>query len=197
MALPLPALAQQPDGTQPADSTNNGIGIGVKGGLLFSSLSEEGEDEAFKTRNGVIGGLFIGGNRRGVVGVGVDILYARKGAKNPDGGDEKLNMDYLNVPVYARINLGSSNINKGVIGYGVVGVDLNFLLKSKLSTGGEDLTDQFKRADYGLVLGAGVEISRALVEARYMKGLGSIAKHSTDPELKSTAFAVMVGFRFN
>ena len=67
-------------------------------------------------------------------------------------------MDYLEVPVYARFNAGSSSTS-GAIVYGTVGVDLNFLLKSKLSTG-EDVMSQFNRADYGLAAGVGVETAR-------------------------------------
>lgn len=181
IALPLPALAQ-------------GIGIGAKIGPLWSSLSEADVDDAFENRTGWIGGLFIGGNRPGVVGVGVDILYARKGA-NETGSDQALTLDYLNVPIYMRINAGSSSTSRAAL-YGIAGLDLNFLLKSKLAFGG-DVTDQFKRADYGLALGLGVEITRILLEGRYTKGFGSIAKHNLDSDVKTQSFSVMVGFRFN
>jgi hypothetical protein len=195
--IPLTALAQQPAGIQQNNSSpHQGFGIGAKVGPLFSSLSEAGSSDALKNRTGIIGGLFMGGNRPGIVGVGVDLLFARKGAKE-EVTDASVTLDYLNVPVYLRINGGSSNINRGVIGYGIIGVDLNFLLKSKFSVGDVDNTDDFKRADYGLALGAGVEISRVILEGRYTKGLGSIAKDKDDPELKTQSFAVMVGVRFN
>jgi hypothetical protein len=182
IALPLPALAQ-------------GVGIGAKIGPLFSSLSET--DVEFENRTGWIGGLFIGGNRPGIVGVGVDILYARKGGKEIDGSgsDLSVNLDYLNVPVYLRINAGSASRSKAAV-YGIAGLDLNFLLRSKFSTG-ESITDNFKRADYGLALGLGVEITRALIEARYTKGFGTIAKGTHDSDLKTQSFAVMFGVRFN
>ena len=189
LATPLSAFAQQPA------PRHEGIGIGVKAGPLFSSLDAKDDPNVFKTRTGIIGGLFLGGNRPGIVGVGVDLLYARRGAKI-EGTDLTVDMDYINVPVYARINAGSSNLSGGIV-YGIVGLDLNFLLKSELSEGGEDLTDDFQRADYGLALGIGAEITRFIVELRYTKGLGNLAKDDDDPELKSQSFALMFGVRFN
>ena len=182
IALPLPALAQ-------------GVGIGAKFGRLFSSLSGADVDGDFENRTGWIGGLFIGGNRAGRVGVGVDILYARKGA-NEKGTDLVVNLDYLNVPVYARINVGSASRSRASV-YGIAGLDLNFLIRSKLSTG-EDIKENFKSADYGLALGLGVEITRFLVEGRYTRGFGSIAKDiSFDDDVKTRSFAIMFGVRFN
>jgi hypothetical protein len=183
IALPLPALAQ-------------GVGIGAKIGPLWSSLSEADVDDAFENRTGWIGGLFIGGNRAGRVGVGVDILYARKGA-NETGSDQSVTLDYLNVPIYARVNIGSPS-RGGASVYGIAGLDLNFLIKSKLGSG-EDIKDNFNSADYGLALGLGVEITRFLVEGRYTRGLGNIAKHDVDfdTDVKTKSFAIMFGVRFN
>jgi hypothetical protein len=183
IALPLPALAQ-------------GIGIGAKVGPLFSSLSETDVDEGFENRTGWIGGIFIGGNRAGRVGVGVDILYARKGANEP-GTDQSINLDYLNVPIYARVNIGSPS-RGGASVYGIGGLDLNFLIRSKLGTG-QDIKENFKSADYGLALGLGVEITRFLVEGRYTRGFGSIAKDAVDfdGDVKTRSFAIMFGVRFN
>jgi hypothetical protein len=184
IALPLPALAQ-------------GVGIGAKIGPLFSSLSEAGvSDTGFENRTGWIGGLFIGGNRAGRVGVGVDILYARKGATESET-QGSINLDYLNVPIYARVNIGSPS-RGGASVYGIGGLDLNFLIRSKLSNG-DDIKENFKSADYGLALGLGVEITRFLIEGRYTKGLGNIAKDNVefDTDVKTQSFALMFGVRFN
>ena len=200
IAIPIQALAQQPAAptTPPATyqpQNHEGVGVGAKIGPLFASFDEAGED--FSNRTGFIGGLFLGGNRAGVVGVGVDLLYARKGTKDADG-TFTYDLDYINVPVYARINAGSSS-RSSVSGFGIVGVDLNFLLKARAKSGSSsvDIKDNFSRADYGLALGFGVEITRFIVEARFTKGIASIAKNKNDPELKTQTFAVMFGVRFN
>lgn len=195
VAVPAYALAQTPPASPPAQQapqSGGGVGIGVKGGPLFSSLTAAQTDVS--NRTGFIGGLFIGGNRHGVVGVGVDILYARKGLKDTDG--VTLDLDYINVPVYARINAGSSSLNKASV-YGIIGVDLNFLLKAKFNVLDTDAKDDFTQADYGLAVGIGAEITRFVIEGRYTKGLGNIAKKTGAEELKTQSFAVMFGVRFN
>ncbi len=192
LVAPIPVFAQQQASTGNSQH-HEGIGIGVKGGPLFSTIDEV--DNSFSNRTGFIGGLFLGGNRGGVVGVGVDLLYARKGGKDPDSRDT-LDLDYINVPVYARINIGSSS-RQGVSAYGTVGADLNFLLKAQVSSGGGDIKDQFERADYGVAAGVGVEITRLIIEGRFTRGLGNIAKDKRAAVLKTQTFAVLIGVRFN
>ena len=190
-AMCVMALLAAP-GTALAQSRHGGIGAGIKGGPLFASF-DKGSTYSNSNRTGFIGGLFLGGNRPGVVGVGVDLLYAKKNTKDPITG-AKIGTDYINVPVYLRINLGSSSTS-GVLGYIVAGPDLNFLLKAR--SGSTDIKGNFERADYGYVVGAGVEITRVILEGRYTKGLGNIAKKTTDPVTKSKSFQIMIGVRFN
>ena len=187
LAVPIAAAAQ----------SHGGIGVGVKGGPLFSSLTSDVSKDEFKTRTGWIGGLFVGGNRNGVVGAAVELLYARKGAKANDGSGDQIDIDYLEVPVLLRINAGSRSLS-GANLYAVVGPAFDIRLKSKLSTG-EDLKDQTEGADVGLAVGVGVEITRFLVEARYTKGLRNIASASLDlgEKIKTSTVAIFFGVRFN
>jgi hypothetical protein len=171
-----------------------GVGIGAKIGPLFSSLSSDAVTEPLETKTGWIGGLFIGGNRPGRVGVGVDILYARKKVGTGDG--DTATFDYLSVPVLLRIN-GGSQSRSGVNVFGVVGPAFDVKLKSKFSSG-EDVDDQVAGFDLGLAVGAGVEITRFLIEGRYMQGLRSIEKDLTGSDkIKTKSFAIMLGVRFN
>jgi hypothetical protein len=185
--LAIPALAQQPSG-------GGGIGVGVKAGATFSTLNQTNVSDVFATRAGFIGGVFLGGNRPGILGVGVDVLYERTGARDA-GGTGKIDMDYIDVPVYARINLGTQS-KQGISAYGIAGVDLSFLMKASLSATSSDVTSSFERPDYGAVFGFGVEITRLVIEARYTEGLSNILKDKS-AEVKSRRFAFMVGLRFN
>ena len=53
--------------------------MGIKGGYLYSSFSEA--TNAFDSHNGWQAGLFIGGNRAGVLGAMVELNYLKKGSK--------------------------------------------------------------------------------------------------------------------
>jgi hypothetical protein len=175
------------------DTDNGGIGFGIKGGPLFSSLSSDAVTSPLDTRTGWIGGLFIGGNRKGVVGVGVDVLYARKNVSTPTGDT---NLDYLEVPIYLRINIGASSAS-GARLYAVAGPVFDVRLKGELQFD-TSIPKQTEGVDVGIQGGAGVEFARLMIEGRYTKGLRDIGKELTlGQKITTQSFAIMVGLRLN
>lgn len=182
LGLAQPAAAQKADG----------VGVGVKGGLLFNSLHFGSNSDFLENKTGLIGGLFVGGNRGGLLGVEADIFYARKGGK-ANGND--LNYDVLEIPLLLRLNLGSKSLS-GVNLYGLAGPAMDFRLKSQF--GGIDIVDFTQGYDVNLVLGGGVEITRFLAEVRYNEGLRNISKNfSASNDIKTRSFALLIGVRFN
>jgi hypothetical protein len=173
---------------------SQGFGFGVKGGLLFSTLSQANVD--YKNNNGYEVGVFFGGNRPGVFGVMGEVLYAKKGAKGSQG-IQTLDNYYLEIPVLLRLNLGSSNKNTGAIVYAIGGPVFDVLLKSQLD--GVDVKSNYESLDLGIIGGAGIEVSRFLVEGRYNWGLRNVLKASggTTTEVKNRSFALLAGIRFN
>jgi hypothetical protein len=175
------------------DDDHQGIGIGIKGGPLFSSFNSDVADHPLDSRTGWIGGLFIGGNRPGIVGVAVDLLFARKKVGTPDGD---VTLDYLDIPVLLRVNAGSSSLG-GVNVFGVIGPDFQLRLKGKVNFD-DSIDDQTAGADVGIAAGAGIEITRFIVEGRYTRGFRSLAKDlSADQKITTQSFSVMFGVRFN
>lgn len=192
LVLPSPSWAQQTQGVS-SDDDRGGIGIGIKGGPLFATFESSLATNPFEKRTGLIGGLFIGGNRPGLVGVMVEILYAKKSA-TVDG--DPLDLYYLEVPVLLRVNFGSSNINRGVSGYVIAGPAVNLNLKARQAD--FDVKDNVEAADLEIHFGGGVEISRFIIEGRYMKGIRNIGKNlDISEEIKTKAFALLFGVRFN
>ena len=191
-----PALAQGQITTTTTVSNSSGhggIGFGIKAGPLFSNLNSDVITSPLDTRTGWIGGVFIGGNRPGILGVGVDVLFARKKVGTPTGD---VTLDYLEVPVLLRVNAGTRSLN-GVNVYGVVGPAFDFRLKGELNFE-ESPEAQMQEIDLGLTAGAGVEITRFVIEGRYTKGFRNLGKDLTQNEKITTqSFAVMFGVRFN
>lgn len=178
----------------PARAQNaGGVGVGVKGGLLFSSLDFGANVDFLENRTGLIGGLFIGGNRGGLLGVEADILYARKGSTLSNNRDLDIHM--LEIPVLLRLNVGSRSLS-GVGFYGLAGPAMDFRLKSEFN--GIDIIDFTEGYDVNLVFGGGVEITRFLAEVRYNHGLRNISKNfSASRDIKTRAWALLIGVRFN
>ena len=181
-----------------APAAAQGIGIGVKGGPVFTTLDFSGDVvEGLETENrtGWMGGLFIGGNRPGLVGVGVEINYIKRRVRDTESGLVS-SVSSIDVPVYLRLNGGSRSLD-GVNFYGIVGPAFEINLAA--DEDGEDIKDSIEDFDLNLVIGGGVEITRFIVEVRYMKGLRNIAKDLSefDASAKSNSFAVLFGVRFN
>jgi len=184
------ATSQQPA----AQSSAGGLGFGIKGGWLYSSFSQAGE--SLESRSGWEAGIFFGGNRSGVVGLMGELLYARKSFE--EGVSAKTtNLDYLEIPILLRLNIGSSNKNKGVIFYGLAGPVFNFNVKAERD--GVDVSDSYEKYDIGVLAGGGLEISRIILEARYNWGLKNLLKNSgaLSGDLKNQTFALIGGIRFN
>jgi hypothetical protein len=77
-------------------------GFGVKIGPIFTDFQSAKDD--FKGNTGVQAGVFFGGNREGILGVQGELLYAKKGAENVD-------LHYLEIPILARLNIGTRSRN--------------------------------------------------------------------------------------
>jgi hypothetical protein len=186
--------SQQSSAPPPAQSSVGGIGFGVKGGYLYSSFSQAGE--SLNAKGGWEAGIFLGGGRSGVVGLMAELMYARKSFE--EGAISKTTkLDYFEIPLLLRLNIGSSNKNKGVIFYGLAGPVFDFNLKAERD--GVDVSDSYEKYDIGVLAGGGLEISRIILEARYNWGLKNLLKNSgaLSGDLKNQTFALLGGIRFN
>jgi hypothetical protein len=174
---------------------HEGIGIGAKVGPLFSKFSSDVTNLKFSNRTGLMGGIFFGGNRAGVAGVMGEIMYAKKGSK--DAAGITTDIYYLEIPVLLRINAGSNSLN-GILGYALIGPVFDINLKAKLN-GITDVKAQYEDFDIGIIGGAGVEITRFIIEGRYNWGLRKVNKGNLAnlSEIKTRSFALLFGVRFN
>jgi hypothetical protein len=185
------AFAQQP------------AAFGVKAGVNFANLNFEGEDADvnFDRRTGLVAGLFVVVPSNSPFALQAEALYSQKGAQIEEGGfTSKVRLNVLEVPVLARFSTpASSGASFHVFG----GPSLGFKLSAEAvdSFEGEeettDLDDDVKSFDLGLVLGAGVEFGRLVIDGRYSWGLTDINNDdSEDVKVKTRTFSIMAGFRF-
>ena len=173
-----------------------GVGVGIKGGLLFPDFSSEDLD--LKNNVGWQGGLFLGGNSSGVAGAQVEFNILRKKAESEVLSGYTATLDYLQIPVLLKLHSPSSSASSFQI-YGVVGPSFDIKLRESLEgLVVSDVTDGFENFDLGGIVGAGIEGGRFLVEVRYSRGFRQINKNLHDAvEIKGHSVAGLVGFRFN
>src|SRR5262245_37826834 len=182
-----------PGGGGPAAS---GFGIGAKFGPLFTSYDAASCDGCFNTNTGWEGGIWFGGNRGGRVGVMGELLYAKK-KQEGSGLTGSTNLQYLEIPILLRVNIGSRSRN-GISVYGLAGPVFDVNLKASLN--GLDVKSKYQSLDLGVLFGGGIEITRFLVEGRFNKALRNVLDSSSAgsvTDIKTKSFAVLFGLRFN
>ena len=163
-----------------------GVGIGVKGGAVFASFTPGDLD--LDRRTGWQAGLFLGGNRTGTVGVMGEINFIQKRASG-------FEINYVQLPVLLRVNIGSKS-KGGVSVYGIGGPALDIKINDDVT--GIDLDDAFESVDVEIIAGAGIELSRFIIEGRYTWGLRQVNKQFSEvDEIKTRAAAILFGIRFN
>jgi hypothetical protein len=201
------------------------MGIGVKGGVNFSNISgsffvedEDIEIGDLKYKTGLILGASYNIPLLPTVSFQPEILYASKGGKFEESisfEGESLNFEgsidltYIEVPLLVKLHLPTP----GMIPNFYLGPAIGFrsAAKAKFEYSGsfmgipfsesfeEDIKEEVKSTDFGLVLGAGIEFPltafNLTADLRYTMGLSSIAEDE-DLDLKNKAITFMIGVVF-
>ena len=174
-----------------------GFGIGAKIGPLWTSYSTaSGQDFNYKTSSGWEGGIWFGGNRGGRIGIMGEVLYAKKKAE-ADGITGSTSLQYLEIPILGRINLGSRSKN-GVSVYLLVGPVFDVNLKADVD--GLDVKNRYDSLDLGMLGGVGIEITRILIEGRFNRGFRNVLNSDNAASVATIhgqSFAMLAGIRFN
>lgn len=169
-----------------------GFGFGIKGGFLFNSFTQANNSN-LKGKVGNAFGIFFGGNRGGNLGVMGELLYATKVSAT---GTQETKLHYLEIPILLRLNFGSPS-RSGVSVYGLAGPVFDINLSASLN--GLDVKSKYQSLDLGVIVGAGIEVTRILIEGRYNWGLRNIQNGNlgTFGDIKTKTFALLVGVRLN
>ena len=165
-----------------AITANAQVKFGVKGALNFNDYKTK--SVTLDNRTGWQAGIMARFSLP-IVGIGVqpEVLYTHKSAKFQG---ETEHLSYLQIPLNAIWSFGVGNLKAFVIGgpYFSYAVDLDKKIK-----------DAAEKFDWGLGLGAGLDIGKVHAGVRYDWGLQNIAKES-GAEMKNKAFSIFAGFFF-
>jgi hypothetical protein len=184
--------------------------IGVTVGASLASVTREsgpaGEDP-YDGRTGFAAGAFFHLPVRDRLQLQIESLFTEKGGSVPlrDPGIVqgslriRYKFHYLDVPVLARVRgprIGSALLH--VFG----GPTFSLRLEGQRQTvfSGEtafgyqlDLGDEMERFDVGLTVGAGIQIARALFDARYTQGSRDVVSDLNGARLKNRAVLITAG----
>jgi hypothetical protein len=153
------------------------------GGTL-TTLTGDSSDDA-KMKVGLVAGAEFGYNFAENMGVTAGLLYTMQGAKSK-GFDKNMNLDYLNIPILFNYYVAPGFALKA-------GVQPGILTRAKL--GDTDVKKSYKSIDVAIPLGASLDISDFVIDARY--NLGALFNISDDSDFKSHNSVIMltVGYK--
>ena len=165
------------------------VGGGIKVGVNLATLSGF-NDPSTDQRVGITAGGFMTFGLAPLIAFEPEVLFSMQGSKLHFGtsgvsSDVTAELDYVQVPLLLRIgNSGSA----GASLYAVVGPTLGILVRD------EGVADELKSTDVGVVVGAGVTLSRLLLEGRYTAGLTDFNKGGS--VYKNRVLSLLVGLQF-
>ena len=180
------AFAQK---TSTNTAASSPVRFGLKAGLNISNISNSDTN----SKAGFYGGAFANIPVAQDFSVQPEVLYSGMGAKSKYNSSDKINLDYIAVPVMFQYN-ALPNL------YVEAGPQFGFLVGAKLKTnsGSLDLKDSTKTFDFGLGLGAGYYFTQNIgVNVRYVAGLTDIAKNRVGGDSsKNGVFQVGLAYKF-
>lgn len=159
------------------------VKFGAKAGVNFATLGGDNADDLDSRTSfhfGAVAQISISEK----FAIQPELVYSSQGAS---GGGEDLKMDYINLPILAKIFVAE--------GFSLeVGPQIGFLMSAKAD--GEDIKDIFKSTDFSGALGLGYKLETGLnFAARYNLGLGNIVDMDGG-DLKNNVFQLSVGYMF-
>lgn len=191
--------------------------FGVKAGYNYSTF--RGETSPLSTIEG-LSGFYIGGlvdlPISDVLSIQPELIFSRQGVAlrqeikgfgfNVSINNADIRLDYLNIPVMAKVNLGPLFLQGGVqFGFLVSKPKVNRLPNTSLFTLLDK--DSYNSFDFGVGAGLGFNLNRRLfVEARYTHSLTNVfdpndnlfktSLISNDNNFKNAVLSVGLGIKF-
>ena len=197
--------------------------FGVKAGLNLSNMLVEDDDDTYSDDFKVNPGFHVGATAEFPItelfSFETGLLLSTKGVKASEEEtfmgetvkyESKLNLIYLDIPLTAKasFDLGGARIY-GVFGP-YIGMGLSGKSKFEITAMGETETeeediklgsdedeDDVKRLDFGLTMGAGVEISSIQIGLSYGLGLANISPYTDGgSKISNRVLGISVGYKF-
>lgn len=173
----------------PAMASAQAPSLGVKAGTNFAKIAGAGGSSDSMT--GLNIGAFYAFPAGANLAIQPEALFSQKGFKTKGGGtDVTSTLTYISVPVLAKLSFGTEGGSRPFV---FAGPELGMMLSAKASGGGAsvNIKDGFKSMDLGGVVGAGIDLGKISLDARYGLGLSSVMDGAS---AKNRAMTVMLGY---
>ena len=170
-------------------------GFGIKGGFSYGNVSNRGVlPGALTNRTGFAVGVGLSGT--GLLGFGVEGLYAQRGVVSSTNGDS-WKLDYVDLPVYLRVGVPTP----GVAPFAYAGPQFSFEVSCNAGGGATCPDNGRPKTTYAAILGGGVRLgaqSGLTLEGRYIYGLNDLklSTVTSSQSYKTRSFLILAGWSF-
>mgnify|MGYP001627887288 CR=1 FL=1 len=165
--------------------------FGVKGGLNYSTFNDT---ENVEYKPGFLVGAFMNLNiPASPISIQPEVLYSQYGAKAEDA-DFEFNVNYIQVPVLLKFGFETPAASPNVYFGPYMG--FNTAANVENNDGSINLEDNVNDTEFGVLVGAGVDVSNFRLGLRYSAGLSNIANDDFNDSAKNGALALTVGVAF-
>lgn len=180
-------------------SAQSPIDFGIKGGLNFSTFN--GSDVEYEMYSDYNAGIAIEISLPTLpVGIESGVYYSHKGAQ-ADDGSVRLSVEYIEIPLLAKYNLGlSDKISPHLVLGPYAGYVINSSARGVTFSNVDSLEDFTNEFDFGLMGGAGIDLNVAVttinIQARYSYGFTSVFNDGFDADAKNGVISLVAGIMF-
>ena len=161
------------------------VSLGLKGGLNFANVNASSVGAAYNSRTGYHLGAFLNAKFTKLA-IQPEIIYSRQGSSvSVSGSSADIQLDYINIPILLKFYL--------VAGLNLqAGPQFGFLTSA--TSAGVDIKSLYKSSDVSIGLGAGWDISKFCIDARYNLGITEINDAGAQAT-KNQVFQLSVGYK--
>ena len=209
MSAPRDSAVRNQHKTWPDTPRKKRVTVGPVAGVNFATWSGSDVGDGAKRRTGFHAGLMLNADLDRIFGIQTGAAYSQEGTGVDVVGstvEGTIKVDYIRVPLLlkARAELRGSKLRP----YAVVGPSMGIKIKCRVeaSDGSQSASSacddpsvglNLTTADFGLVLGLGLDFERFSAGFRYVPGLRSIDDTSNDAaEVHNNLLALTAGFAF-
>lgn len=169
------------------------VHLGVEAGMTFSSVSSPSDIQA-SNRAGFAAGANIEFPLAPMLSAQLEALYVQRGANLVTAGNVEFNIksDSLEIPLLAKLTLNET-VSPYLIAGPVAIFNLNNRIEAATPGGTTTLNYDPKTVDFGVALGAGVDLGPVFVAGRYTFGITELNNNSAG--WKSRGVHILAGVR--
>ena len=172
------------------DKREEGIKLGIKGGLNVANVMGDVKDVGIRTsiNVGMLAEIIVTDK----FSIQPELLYSGQGASNTSDGGGRYKLDYILLPVLAKFPIANRLSVEA-------GPQVGFLVsaKNKDNVSNESIKDQYKTVDFGLDAGLEYELGSGVIfQGRYNLGLTNINNNDDNARISNAVISFSIGYLF-